>query len=56
MLLQLSFLVCFALTVPAAFGQGQSINGSNSAGGPGRPMRVIEAIYESVKTGRPVKL
>jgi len=53
MLLQLSFLVCFALTVPAAFGQGQSINGSNSAGGPGRPMTIPVTIKVKEKTELP---
>lgn len=52
-LLQLTFLISFAVTVPAAFGQGQNINGSNSAGGPGRPMTIPVMIKVKEKTELP---
>ena len=52
-LLQLSFLICFALTVSTAFGQGQNINGSNTAGGPGRPMTIPVMIKVKEKTELP---
>jgi len=52
-LLHFSFLICFAVTAQTAFGQGQNINGSNSVGGPGRPMTIPVTIKVKEKTELP---
>lgn len=53
LILQLSFLVGFALTAPPALAQAQNINGSNTTDGPGRPITIPVTIKVREKTELP---